>query len=145
MRTLSFPKLLATLQMCTVQIPFRITLSNQDPLINQLRKYFTKQKRWWNSPTIKIPLFVRGIIRFYDTDHGYLDHGDFVNVPLTGRSFGWWRWARIEMYGTLPNIGRFCFSGWGICEMEVYDEANTSIMKGKGKVITQLVRSGFTC
>ncbi len=141
MRTLSFPKVVATPQMATVQVPFKITLSNQDSLISQLKGYFANKPwwGWWGSFPIQIPWFVRGIIKFYDIDHGELDHKDFVNVPLTARIFGWWRWIRIELYGTLPNVGRFCFSGWGECEMDVYDEANTTIMKGNGKVITELV------
>ena len=139
MRTLTFPKVVATPQMATVQIPFKITLSNRDQLIDQLKKCFPKQAHWWGSSMIKAPWFARGKIKFYDVEHGYLDHGDFVSIPLTARIFGWWRWTHIELYGTLPNIGRFCFSGWGVCEMNVYNEAN--VMTINGRVITELVRS----
>ena len=138
MRALTFPKVVAVPQMFTVQIPFIITLYRGDLFIAPLKKFLSSRWPWWGSCTIEVPWFVRGIIKFYDVAHGYLDHGDFVNVPLTGRSFGWWFWRRIELYGTLPNIGRYCFSGWGNCEMTVYDEANTTIMKITGRVVTEL-------
>jgi hypothetical protein len=141
-RELLMPKVRATLQMATVQIPFKIICEEPDkgsnPLIPDIRRFLNG--RWWFWQKIRVSWKARGKIKFFDKTHGYLDHGDFVNVELSARLV----WSRhfkrvLELTGTLPNIGRFCFTGWGICTMEVYDAQNNTLLQLQGRVETEIV------
>lgn len=136
-RELVIPKVRATVQQATVNIPFKIDIQGLEKAVTDLIPF-----RWWQHwSTITTPLCARGIIKFYDELHGYLDHGDFVNVQLAARRV-WERHFRthIELKGMLRNIGRYCFTGWGICDMEVYDSRdNSTAFHVMGRVETEIL------
>lgn len=131
--------------MATVDFPFKIVVSNfgtdeQFPF-DVAMKWFKKFR--FKSEKVTTPWKVRGIIKFYDHEHGYLDHGDFNEVPLTAQFIGaWWfprAWKRLELTGTLKNIGRYCFTGWGNCYMHIYDTQNNEVMQLFARVETEIV------
>jgi hypothetical protein len=136
---LIIPKVCATVQMPTVQIPFKIVCEEIDRRPNLLITFLNW--RWWSWQKIMAMWKARGIIRFYDKAHGEIDHKNFVDVELTAQLV----WARhfkriLELSGTLPNVGRFCFTGWGECFMEVYNGPdNHSLFRVSGDVETEIV------
>jgi hypothetical protein len=136
------PKVYARLQEATVQIPFKIVCEEVDkgpnPLIPDIKLFLNG--RWWLWQKIRVPWRARGKVKFFCEAHGYLDQGKFMNVELTAQLV----WSRhfkrvLELSGTLPNIGRFCFTGWGICTMEVYDAQNNTLLQLQSRVETEIV------
>lgn len=144
-RELLIPKVSATVQMATVDFPFKIVvhnINNKEPFdLDTVMSWFKKIRL--KSEKIIAPWKARGIIKFYDVEHGYLDHSKFVDVPLIAQFIGpWWVpacWKRLELSGTMPNIGRFCFTGWGVCMMDVYDAQNRTVLQVQGRVETEIV------
>jgi len=142
---LLIPKVSATVQMATVNIPFKIVvhnINNKEPFdLDTVISWF--KRRFFKTEKITAPWKARGTIKFYDDEHGYLDYGKFVEVPLIAQFIGpWWVpacWKRLELTGTMPNIGRFCFTGWGICMMDVYDAQNSTVLQVQGRVETEIV------
>jgi len=139
---LQIPKLEATVQMATINIPFKVIIQDDGgPLNTLIRKTFGWRWYFRFIRKMETPWKARGIIKFYDKIHGYLDHGDFVMVPLSIRGL-WARHGRLifELSGVLPHIGRYCFTGWGICSMDIHDAQNNIIILTVGKVDTEIYR-----
>lgn len=145
-KKLEMPKVVSTEQAATVNIPFKLYIHNirdPEPVLESAVPWFNR--RFFKTEKITVPWRARGTIRFFDSTHGYIDHGHFVEVEMIGQFVGpWWItpcWKRLNLEGILPNIGRYCFTGWGICEMEIYNvQDNTTVFHIVGRVETEIVK-----
>jgi hypothetical protein len=143
---LQMPKVEATVQMATVNIPFKVIIQNEERLEELVLKDLVKRVlhwRWWFRYLMKsdLPWRARGVVKWFDKTHGYIDHGKFYMVPLTGKAV-WSRRGKPQfvLSGVIPHIGRYCFTGWGLCSMEIHDDGNNTVLKVEGRVISEIYR-----
>jgi len=130
--------------MATVSYPFKIIIHNirdTEPIVEAAQTWF--KLRRFKTEKVTAPWKVRGRIFFFSEGKGKIDQGRFVEVPLTAQYIGaWWysfMWKRLELSGTIPNIGRYCFTGHGVVDMDVYDEVNNTVFCITGRVETTIV------
>jgi len=127
----------ATVQEATVQIPFTIEMTSDDIFFDRFRKLLG---RWWCCRQKEIPkTYVRGRVDFYDKEHGHLDGKGFIVPKLFVRMK--WRWFNkffLGITGVMPNIGRFCFTGWGEVKMDV--DGDYAVFSVNGRFDTFIVK-----
>jgi hypothetical protein len=104
----------------TVQIAFKILVDPSDVDFAKYEGLFPPSWFWMTRKVEVSECAVSGKVDFYDKEHGHLDAGNIVDVPLSAQLFfnpRWWlfrKWTRLELSGVSTPVPLYCFSGWGI-------------------------------
>jgi len=113
---------ISNLTVASVPIPFKIEIDQAERYETYFKSLF-KSRPWWRSwLPVDIPGHTaNGHVDFFDVEHGHLDHGNIIQVPLKARRC--WPWGLVEISGVTNPIGRWCWSGWGIMILRIVGPA----------------------
>lgn len=121
MKKLVVPRQVSNLTVQAVKIPFKIEMDPEN--YQSFFETLFKRVPWWRfwDRSVDVPEHTaNGRVDFYDLEHGHLDNGNIILVPLKARRL----WARhgswrVELSGVTNPIGRWCWSGWGIMDLRI--------------------------